>query len=102
MFSPIASANMSSILCRKAGTTCITGKVGPCALGRTTIRNVQKQWRGEGETAIRNGEKRKFNECSWGGASEGFSYGKEGNLLDTCSHLAITWQKRILKEVSLL
>lgn len=43
-----------------------------------------------------------MNAVRGGGASEGFSYGKEGNLLDTCSHLAITWQKRILKEVSLL
>lgn len=36
------------------------------------------------------------------GTSEEFSYGKEGNLLGTCSHLAIMWQERILKDISLL
>lgn len=60
LFSPMASASMSSTLYREAGTTCITAM----SLGRSAVWDVQKIWKGEGETAIRNGGKRKFNECS--------------------------------------
>lgn len=63
MFSPTASANMSSTLCRKAGTTCTT----PGSLGRSAVGDGQKIWRREGETAIRKGGKRKFNGCSYKG-----------------------------------
>lgn len=98
VFSPIASANTSSTLCRKGGTTCTTAR----SLGRSALRDVQKICRGEGETAVRNTGKKSLMNAVRVGASEGFSYGKEGNFLGTCSHLATTSQERILKYVSLL